>query len=152
MRTSIAALAVIRRWCEGRPQWLVQWNQAWQCLALIGGHKHADESFRDCVVREAAEELHLVPGADFCAAAKPLARLEYTAWSARAQADTAYTVEMFDVELHHIAAERQVSADPCNRWITSEEVLSGRTTEGQSLSESLRRFLPYLVTDEASSR
>lgn len=145
MRTSFAALAIIRRRQSGTPQWLVQWNEGWQCLALIGGHKHTDESFRECIVREVMEELHLENNTNFRAAAEPLAHLEYTAWSARAQAETAYAVELFAVELIGSGAEQHVAADPDNRWITAEEIAAGRTADGKSISDTLEWFRPYLM-------
>ena len=52
MRTSIAALALIRR-VEPRA-WLAQWNEHWEALSFIGGHVHEGESFRDACEREAS--------------------------------------------------------------------------------------------------
>ena len=58
MRQSLAALAIVEQPGDP-PRWLVQWNERWQAYSLVGGHKRDDESFRDCLRREVAEELGL---------------------------------------------------------------------------------------------
>jgi 8-oxo-dGTP pyrophosphatase MutT (NUDIX family) len=74
-------------------------NEHWQRYSFVGGHKRPDESFRDCMIREIAEELLLGEGRDFLVADRPLARLEYTAWSQSAGQETRYTIELFQVQL-----------------------------------------------------
>jgi molecular chaperone DnaJ len=64
MRQSVAAVALIRRSEAGQALWLAQWNPHWRRYNFVAGHKRPDESFRQCVVRELAEELGLREGAD----------------------------------------------------------------------------------------
>ena len=63
MRQSIAAFAVIRRDERGQTLWLAQWNPKWGAYHFVGGHKRPEETFRECLVREIGEELHLCEGA-----------------------------------------------------------------------------------------
>jgi len=140
MRTSVAAVALIRRQCEGRTLWLAQWNEHWQHYHFVGGHKRPGESFRECLVREMAEELHLREGADYVATG-PVAHLEYTAWSRSTEVETAYTMELFEVRLAAEEARRKVDSDPSNRWLTEEEIAGQRCGDGQPASETMALLL-----------
>src|SRR5437773_919158 len=80
MRTSVASIALIQKREQGQTQWLVQWNRNWRCYNFVGGHKHPDEDFRECLLREVKEELGLDEGSDYAVADGPRAHLEYTAW------------------------------------------------------------------------
>jgi 8-oxo-dGTP pyrophosphatase MutT (NUDIX family) len=140
MRESQAAVALVRREQDGRTLWLAQWNPRWQRYNFVAGHKEPGESFRACLLREVGEELGLAEGADFEAAAEPAARLQYTAWSESASADTAYTVELFDVRLT-ADAERRVSAEPHNRWLSADEIRAGRCADGAPVSATMALWL-----------
>jgi 8-oxo-dGTP pyrophosphatase MutT (NUDIX family) len=142
MRRSEGALALVLCTEGGRTCLLAQWNARWQALSLVGGHRRPGESFRDCLLREVAEELRLSP-ADFTAGDAPLARLEYVAWSEGAAAQTEYVLEVFAVELPGGAAAR-VSADPANAWLTAGEVRAGRSEDGRRVSPTLSRVLAGL--------
>jgi 8-oxo-dGTP pyrophosphatase MutT (NUDIX family) len=142
IRRSQAALAVIgRRDRGGRCRWLAQWNPRWARFHFVGGHRRPDESFRECLLREVAEELRLTAGTDFVADERCLARAEYTAWSERARAETYYEMELYGVRLLPTAAAGRVRADPRNRWLTADEMRAGRTTDGLPINESMARLL-----------
>jgi 8-oxo-dGTP pyrophosphatase MutT (NUDIX family) len=137
MRESQAALALIRRPGRDGPEFLVRWNDKWQALHLVGGHRHPGESFRACLCRELAEELGPAPGGDGRAADQPFAHLEYRAFSVSAQEETAYVLELFKVELAP-AALAQASADPLNAWVGEAEVRAGRAGDGRAVSGTMR--------------
>jgi hypothetical protein len=142
MRRSLAAFALIRRTTDpGETVWLLRWNQRWQAFSFVGGHQQDGETFRACCVRELAEELGLHDGGDCRVAEQPLKHLEFTAWSQAAQEDTAYTFELFEVELRTPAARQHVAASPHNRWVTGAEVRAGRTGDGQPISPTVLRVL-----------
>jgi len=134
MRTSTAAFAVLRRRREGRTEWLAQWNPRWHAYNLVGGHQRPDETFRQCLVREVGEELGLQADTDCRVAPEPLAHLEYTAWSASAGAETAYTMELFAVELLTPRAEERVADAAANRWLSEGEIRAGRGADGRPVS------------------
>jgi ADP-ribose pyrophosphatase YjhB (NUDIX family) len=142
LRRSRAALAVVcRPGADGRPLWLAQWNSHWGRFHLVGGHKHAGETFRQCLLRELADELSLQEGTDFAADDKPLARQEYTAWSERYQGETKYEMELYRVRLLGPDAVARIHTDPLNRWLSAEEIRAGRTTDGQPVSETMGQLL-----------
>jgi len=140
MRQSIASIALIRKTAAGRTLWLAQWNRNWQCFNLVGGHKHADETFRECMIREISEELGIAEHEDFEAAEHPAAHLEYTAWSEGAQQQTAYTMELFDVELLD-TAKQKVDSDPQNRWLDETEIRARAAKDGSKISPTMKRLL-----------
>jgi 8-oxo-dGTP pyrophosphatase MutT (NUDIX family) len=140
-RQSVAAFAVIRRSISDDVQWLAQWNAKWRALAIVGGHKRPNESFRECAIREVAEELGIVAGVDFWVQESPLAHLQYVAWSRSANEDTSYCVELFDTTLLTEAALRKVNSNPLNAWLTIREIAALKTDQGRSISETIQLLL-----------
>ncbi len=143
MRESLAAVAVIRQRAGDQTLYLAQWNEGWQRYSLVGGHKHDDESFRECLIREVHEELGLTEGAHYRLSDKPPAHLQFEAWSERASEQTAYTFEVFELTLADVESEslRVINALPTNRWLTRDEVESGTTADGKSISATVSRLL-----------
>lgn len=140
-RVSLAAMAVIREGEAEERRWLTRWNRRWGAFNLAGGHKKPDETFHECVNREIQEELGLRPGLDFAAADKPLAHLEYSAWSVSACERTDYVMELFRVDLCGDSARRAIAGSCSNRWLTEREIHDGKTADGEPVSETVRRFL-----------
>jgi 8-oxo-dGTP pyrophosphatase MutT (NUDIX family) len=153
MRTSVAAFALFRRDAPaGRVEYLAQWNEAWHAFHFVGGHKRDDESFRDCCIREVAEELGLVEGRDFRLAPERRCHLRYIHWSESARADTSYTIELFDAELLSPAVA-SVQADPNNRWLIESDIRAGRCRNGRAVSPTMLRILSLagLTADKSDS-
>jgi tetratricopeptide (TPR) repeat protein/ADP-ribose pyrophosphatase YjhB (NUDIX family) len=147
MRTSIAAIALIRREEAGQTFWLAQWNDGWQAYSFVGGHKHDDETFRECAIREIGEELGLVEGRDVLVASAPLEHLEYTDVSRRTGDQTAYVMELYDVALVGDRARSIIDGNPANRWLSETEIMSGRCDDGKPVSPTPKRFLEQLGWD-----
>jgi len=141
MRQSIAAIALIRCEAEGQMQWLAQWNESWKSFNFVGGHKHDDETFRECLLREIAEELGLHEGRDVLVASSALEHLEYTDVSRRTGEETDYIIELFDVALMGDRARTIIEANPANRWLSEPEIMTGRCDDGQPVSPTPKRFL-----------
>jgi 8-oxo-dGTP pyrophosphatase MutT (NUDIX family) len=140
MRQSEAAVAIIRREERGQTVWLAQWNPKWGVFHLVAGHKRAEESFRECLVREIEEELHLREGPDYRVSVGDPTHLDFIEFSASHQAETRYIMELFNVELDP-RAEPKVAANPENRWLTEAEVRAGQTVDGRPISGTMRRLL-----------
>jgi 8-oxo-dGTP pyrophosphatase MutT (NUDIX family) len=136
MRKSQAALALICRQGPAGTEYLVQWNAKWQALHLVGGHRRPDESFRDCLVRELAEEIGLAPG-DGRVAERPFAHMEYRAFSRSAGVETLYVIELFEVELSAAVLDA-VAADPVNAWVEPHTIREGRAADGRAVSATVR--------------
>ena len=145
MRQSLAAVALIRRQTAGRVLWLARWNTKWGAYNWVSGHKRPDETFRQCVIREVGEELGLRDGEDFAVAEHPAAHVEFSARSKRAGVQTAYTMELFDVELCGESAAGRVDVDPQTRWLTELEIRSKVCEDGRPVSETMGQLLAEVV-------
>ncbi len=141
MRNSVAAIALIQWQAGGQTKWLARWNDNWNAFSFVGGHKHPQESFRDCLLREVAEELGLEPEADFLIAEKAHSHLEYVAWSDGERAETAYTMELYTLELTGDFSHEKIDGDPANRWLDPAEIQSSRTTDGRPISGTMALLL-----------
>jgi 8-oxo-dGTP pyrophosphatase MutT (NUDIX family) len=137
MRESLASIAVIRRQQDGQTLWLAQWNPKWKRYHFVGGHRHADESFRQCVIREVQEELEIAEGAEFLVGERTLSHLDYIAWSEGAGQQTHYVMELFEVQFTSDEARRKVEADRHNRWLTETEIRKSRCRDGQPVSATM---------------
>ena len=140
MRQSVSGIAVIRREIDGRTRWLAQWNQNWNAFNLVGGHKLANKSFRECVSREVTEELGLSAGDEFLISDDSLAQASYIAWSQSAQEDTLYSMKLYAVEIC-AGAELKVDSNPSNRWLTETEIRQQRCEDGAPVSPTMQRLL-----------
>ena len=147
MRQSLAAVALIARRTGSSPLWLVRWNDKWRAYHFPGGHKHPDESFHDCLVRELREELGLEDQRHYVFGDKARAHLEFVAWSESHQTETAYTMELFDVMLADEATASWLAVDAHNRWLTESEIRAGRAVDGRPVSRTTATLLDRLVGD-----
>jgi len=139
-RQSEAAVALIRRVRDDQTHWLAQWNPKWQAYHFVSGHRRHDETFRECLVREIAEELHLSEGTDYRVSNESPTHLEFMDFSQSTQTETRYIMELFNVDLSSGAYPR-VAADPANRWLTEGEIQTGQTRDGQPISATMKRLL-----------
>lgn len=138
MRQSNAGLAWVERRGDGSSKWLVLWNDKWQRYSLVGGHVAPGESFRQSVRREIEEELGLQPDQDFQVGERPLARLDYEAFSESAREQTRYRIEVFPVALTE-ASLRRIESQPGVRWVTAQEIERGTTSDGRPIADQISR-------------
>ena len=165
MRTSVSSLAVIRESSGGADRYLGQWNPAWAAFAFVGGHREADETARQCLVREVAEELRVAPlaadpdawvtakegvepavngdGAYCTVSAEPVGVLEYEAFSQSAGVRTRYEVSLYEVSLSPVAVPL-AEANPENRWLSEEDIERGRCADGKAVSDTVQRHVAWL--------
>jgi len=141
VRESVAAAALIREDRGGDTWWLARWSRSWQCYHLVGGHKHDDESFRQCLVREIGEELGLQEHDDFMLSEEPAAHLEFVAWSEGAKEETAYTTKLFDFQFRCGAARAKVDERPKTRSVCEAEIRDGRCNDGNPISHTMGLIL-----------
>lgn len=141
MRNSVAAIALIQREIDGHTEWLARWNRNWNAFSFVGGHKEPGETFRDCLIREVIEELGLEPDADFHVAESPQSHLEYVGWSDGARAQTAYTMELYPVDLTGDFTHEKIDDDADNRWLSAQEIQSSRTQDGKAISGTMALLL-----------
>lgn len=142
LRRSEAAAALIREWRGSGWVYLCQWSDSWRAAHFVGGHREGGESFRECAVREALEELPVRPN-DLWVPDEPLAHLEYVALSWSAGVPTAYAISVFRVSLA-TAARPGVDARPENLWVARAEARAGRAADGTRVSPTVDLILTML--------
>ncbi|MBM4148398.1 MAG: NUDIX domain-containing protein [Lentisphaerae bacterium] len=143
LRVSEGALALITCRFGNDDCWFARWNRHWAKYSFVGGHRHDNESFRDCIVRELEEELALRSGDDYrLVDSEPIARLSYEAWSRSARCDTLYRMELFGVVLNGNAAG--LSTKRPVRWLTRAEIEALQAGDGRQVSETMRRILEQI--------
>lgn len=141
LRHSEGGIALINRQVNGQTEWLAQWNKHWKAFFFVGGHRHAQETFHDCVLRETQEELGLSPTADFSVATTARAELDYVAYSQSAQADTEYSMQLFDATIITEEAHGRVNSDPRNRWLTEREICEQEAFDARPVSVTMAMLL-----------
>jgi 8-oxo-dGTP pyrophosphatase MutT (NUDIX family) len=147
-RNSEAAFALISRQDGPEKRWLTQWNRAWGAYNFVGGHRLEGETFRQCCIREVADELGLTPEKDFAVAAERTAHLEYAGTSeGHNQAiPTDYTIELFEVKLLTAEARDVIAGNKDNQWFSLQETLAGTcAADGRGTSPTLRQLLPLVL-------
>jgi len=147
MRKSVASIALIRREAETQTLWLAQWNESRDSFSFVGGDKHDDESFRECLIREIAEVLGLHEGRNVLVASAPLEHLEYTEVSRSTGELTEYIIELFDVALTGSGTCSTIDANPANRWLSEPEIMAEACNDDRPISSTPKRFLNQLGWD-----
>ena len=147
MRKSVASIALIRREAETQTLWLAQWNESWNSFRFVGGDKHDDESFRECLIRKIAEELGLHEGRDVHVASAPLEHLGYTEVSRSTGEPTEYIIELFDVALKGSGTCSMIDANPANRWLSEPEIMADACNDDRPINSAPKRFLNQLGWD-----
>jgi 8-oxo-dGTP pyrophosphatase MutT (NUDIX family) len=142
LRKSEGAVALIHGTNRhGERTVLAQWNEKWKAFFLIGGHRHPNETFPQCVAREIGEELDLKKGEpDEFVLDPPYPPLEYVAWSRGYEQYTAYTMHRFDVNLTPAGrAAIEAKWGPLRLyWLTESEIRARQTTDGRRVSETVQ--------------
>lgn len=144
LRESVASIALICRKWDGHLWWLARWNRNWDCYNFVGGHKHDDETFRECVIREIGEELGLEEGRDFRVDADPVTHLDYVAWSEKSRSDTHYSMDLFPVELRGEEARKTLAGSANLSWLSRGEILAQECADGKPVSPTMTRLLNSL--------
>jgi len=143
-RQSEASVALICRIEQGQPRWLARWNKNWKCFYFIGGHKHDDETFLECLKREMQEELSVSAGTHYTVSDTPIACIDYLAESGSTGVETQYILQVFDVHFLDDAAEKEIDSPQEIRWMTENEIRACRSTNGQVISETMVYVLARL--------
>lgn len=140
MKSSTAAIALIRKEQDGQTRWLARWSIDSNSYHFLGGHKSEGESFRDCVICEVVEGLGLEPEADFVVADAPHSQLEYQGLSDGTPGETIHTMELYLVELTGDFSHDKIASDVANRWLLEAEIQAGTTTDGKPINGTMNLF------------
>lgn len=144
VRQSRGSLVLFERRTAAGRELLARWNTGWGGYFFVGGHQHPNESSRQCLIREIAEELSLEVDKDFSLEDQPVLQLRYTAASASAGVDTAYRLDVFRGLILSGEAYEQIEAAPETRWLTIGEVETRRANNGGVVTPTMQTVVRRL--------
>lgn len=144
MRESQAAVVLIREQHDAGWRYLCHWSDSWNALHFVGGHREPSETFRECAVREAQEELGIGP-AEIVVEEQPLGRLEYVTFSVSAGVQTFYVIEVFYAAVDATLCHQITLFRPRNHWVSREEIRNGFTLKGLKVSITTDIILTKLL-------
>jgi hypothetical protein len=117
--------------------WLAVWDNRHCHFDFVIAERLENDSFRECLDREIAWKLPLRKGKDYLISSVARLHLD-TAFSAAKQTSLMlYSIELFIVDLFGKMAAQSLANDPNLRWLSSNEVLSGKTNCGRNISPRL---------------
>lgn len=120
-------------------QWLAYWNVGRKFYDFVTAERLDDESFRECLDREVAWVLDLRRGKDYVMSSQARLHLDLPVESE--SDDTVLGVEFYIVDLYGKSGRASVELNKQLRWLNSDEVLSGLTSDGERLNPSLVELL-----------
>jgi hypothetical protein len=137
------AIALFRHPEQLEKLWLAYWNQSAEHFDFVTSSRLDNESFRECLDREVAWILQLRRGKEYIISSQARLHLDVPAESSDLGQKNCFIVEFFIVDLFGKDGKISIENNSDVRWLTSEEVLSGRTVDGRTVSARLVRLLNH---------
>ncbi len=119
--------------------WLAYWDARRKHYDFVTAERLDDESFRECLDREIAWVLDIRRGKDYIISSQARLHLDIPVESE--DDDTFFVVEFYIADLYGKSGRASVELNKQLRWLSSDEVLSGRTSDGQLVNSSLVELL-----------
>ncbi|TWT57457.1 hypothetical protein KOR42_08180 [Thalassoglobus neptunius] len=136
------ALALIRRWFDGRPRWLVLSNDNESATRLIEAERLEKESLRESIDREIAWELGLRRRKDYIVSNVPRLHLESPVFQRETCSgkteERFNVVEFFLVELYGKQGRDELDQKTHVEWWTVDQLLN---PSGATLLQERQRTL-----------
>ncbi|MDG2127180.1 MAG: hypothetical protein P8K08_04240 [Fuerstiella sp.] len=133
------SIALLRHPERLENHWLTYWDARRQHFDFVTAERLDDESFRECLDREIAWVFDLRRGKDYIISSQARLHLDLPVESENEE--TFYVVEFYIADLYGKASRAMVELNKEVRWLTSDEVLSGQTSEGVPVNPSLVELL-----------
>ena len=143
MIQSPTAIALFRHPEELENLWLVHWNQRAEHFDFVTASRLDNESFRECLDREIAWTLELRRGKEYIISSQARLHLDVPVESPEPDHQQCLSVEFYIVDLFGKNGRISIENNPNVRWLTSEEVLSGMTVDGLTVSAQLVSLLNH---------
>jgi hypothetical protein len=133
------SIALLRHPEHLENQWLAYWNASRKHYDFVTAERLDDESFRECLDREIAWLLDLRRGKDYIISSQARLHLDIPVESE--EDETFFVVEFYIADLYGKSGRASVELNKQLRWLASDEVLSGQTSEGLPVNPSLVALL-----------
>lgn len=119
--------------------WLAHWDASRKHYDFVTAERLDDESFRECLDREVAWVLDIRRDKDYIISSQ--ARLHLDLPIEAFGVATFCVVEFYIVDLYGKSGRASIELNKELRWLTSDEVLSGRTSERVPVNSTLVELL-----------
>ncbi len=133
------SIALVRHPEQLENLWLAHWNASRKHYDFVTAERLDHESFRECLDRELAWVLDIRRDKDYLISSQARLHLDLPG-GVRAD-ETGCVVEFYIVDLYGKAGWGSVELNNQLCWLTSEEVLSGKTAQGERVNPSLVELL-----------
>lgn len=150
MALSCASIALFRHPEQPEKLWLAVWDSHADHFDFVTAERLERESWRECLDREIAWTLHLRRGKDYIISSMARLHLDLAASPGSTESSSLSitpeqprysAVEFYAVDLYGKSGEATLANNERLQWLSSEEVLSGRTANGRLVSPSLVSLL-----------
>ena len=133
------SIALLRHPEQLENQWLTHWDTRRKHFDFVTAERLGDESFRESLDREIAWVLDIRRSKDYIISSQ--ARLHLDIPIESEVDDTFFVVEFYVADLYGKSGRASVELNKQLRWLSSDEVLSGQTSEGVPVNPSLVELL-----------
>ena len=133
------SIALVRHPEQLENQWLTHWDTKRKHFDFVTAERLDDESFRESLDREIAWVLDIRRSKDYIISSQARLHLDIPVESE--EDDTFFVVEFYVADLYGKSGRASVELNKKLRWLSSDEVLSGQTTEGLPVNPSLVELL-----------
>ena len=133
------SIALIRHPEHLENRWLAHWDGRRKHYDFVTAERLDDESFRECLDREIAWVLDIRRDKDYVISSQ--ARLHLDIPVDLETEATFFVVEFYIADLYGKSGRASVELNKQLRWLSSDEVLSGQTSEGVPVNPSLVELL-----------
>ncbi len=140
MHKSISSIALVRRMDQGRTRWLVRHHSCGDYYQLISATCLENESFRETIDRELSWACRLTRGKDYLLSSVPRLHMEVMLKSEGENVQAIF-VEFYVADIYRDAVLAKLDEAEGFRWLSTDELRSGVTTDGQILDPLQSKLL-----------
>ncbi len=139
MNQFVGSIALLRHPEKLENLWLAYWNAGRGFFDFVAAEPIEGESFRESLDREVGWILDLRRGKDYIVSSMARLNLELPAEDSETDADG--VVQFYVVDLYGKAGRASVELNNQLRWLNGDDVLSGKTAEGEPVNPLLVKLL-----------
>ncbi len=133
------SIALLRHPEHLENQWLAYWDNGRRQYNFVTAERLDGESFRECLDREVAWILDIRRDKDYIISSQ--ARLHLDIPDDAESDEGFHVVEFYIVDLYGKSGRASVELNKQLRWLSSDEVLSGQTSDGVPVNPELVALL-----------
>lgn len=136
-----ASIALIRHHEQPEQHWLAFWKESEQHFSFVVAERLEKESWRECLDRDLAWELNLRRGKDYLISSMARLHFEEATVDRESSEPAKLEIEFYVVDPYGKAGRAAFDSLPDARWLSNDELRSGRSTDGKEIDSWLVELL-----------